>query len=319
VYDKNKTMSIVLSFVATIVTSYFCFFSMRVDALSSSSLQLSDPRPGQTGVTYSFQSSGFTAATTIRCIELLLNTEADGSGSAVGTTTSFSLTSSSVITAGSWTTDVSVNGRLRLTNAGGEIPAASGNFVFGGITNAGAEDTYYGVFTTYTDNTCSAPSGGLDSVSVAFVIVDGSLVSLTIDPTLTFTVAAVLTGQSVNGATTTADSSASGINFLNDVTDTTNGVSAHDLIVGTNATGGYSVFIRHTGDLSNGSDVIDAHAGTNAAPTGFSAVGTESWGYTTNDFTLDATPNRFDSNLWAGFTTSNGLVAYNGSSTISEP
>jgi hypothetical protein len=315
---KTKTISIVLSFVATIILAMFVSL-MRVDALSSSSLQLSDPRPGQTGVTYTFQSSSFTTGTTIECIDLFLNTEVDGSGSAVGTTTSSSLLSSSLITAGSWSINNAVNGRLRITNATGQTPAASGNIVFGGITNSASEDTYYGVFTTYTDDTCTTPSGGVDSVSVAFVIVNGSLVSLTIDPTLTFTVQAVAVSQAVNGATTNTASTATGIDFQNNVTSSTNGISAHDLIVGTNATGGYSVFVRHTGDLSNGSDTIANHTGTNALPTVFSAVGTESWGYTTNDFTLDATADRFDSNLWAGFTTSNGLVAYNGAAPSPSP
>lgn len=287
---------------------------LRVDALSDTSLSLSDPRTSQTSVTYTFDSSGFSTGTTIRCIDLILNTQADGGGSAVGTTTAFTLDSSTVITAGSWTENTSVNGRLRITFAGGQTPAASGDIVFGGITNGSTEGVnYFGIFTTYTDAACTG-GNEVDEATVAFIFTDGELVQLTIDPTLTFTVASVGSGQSVNGATTTVASTATGIDFQNSVTFAAKGVSAHDLQVGTNATGGYSVYVRHTGQLSNGSDNIANHTGTNAAPTAFPAAGTEAWGYTTQDSNLGSgTADRFTNpaNRWAGFTTANEVVADN--------
>jgi hypothetical protein len=113
----------------------------------------------------------------------------------------------------------------------------------------------------------------------------------------------------VNGATTTIATTATSIDFDNNVTATTNGISAHDLEVSTNAAGGYSVYIRQTGNLTNGSDSIANHAGTNASPTAFPAAGNAAWGYTTNDIA------GFISNLWAGFTTSNEVVMENASAT----
>jgi hypothetical protein len=293
--------------------------SVAAASLTSASLELSDPRTGQTGVNYTFSAASMTAATTIECIQLEFNTAADGSGGVPTgmTTTGFGLTSSSAITAGSWTPDGSVNGTLELVNATGQTPAASGNFVFNTITNGSTEaTTYYAIYTSYVNDDCTTP---VDTVTVAYVFSNGELVELVIEPTLTFICATVASGQAVNGATTTHASSATGIDYSNDVTSGTNGVSAHDLQVTTNASNGYVVYLRHTGNLANQTaDTITTHAGTNGSPTSFTAAGTESWGYTTNDSTLvGGTADRFTNpaNAWAGFTTSNEEVASNTTGT----
>ncbi len=306
----NKLFALPLV-IATLFLAAILASVAPVHALSSSSLLLGDPRTGET-TTYTFSSSNFTTATSIQCINIELNTQADGAGSAVPgiDTTSSTLDSSTVITAGSWTVDNGTNSRLRITNAGGENPSANGDIVFGAVDNGTTEGaTYFAILTTYTDTGCSTPASGVDTTVVAFTYTDGELVQLTIDPTLTFSVNTVGSGVDVNGVNTTVASSASGINFGNSVTQSVNGVSAHELEVGTNATGGYSVFIRHTGNLSNGSDTIANHTGTNAVPTSFPAAGTEAWGYTTEDGDLT----QFGSDEWAGFTTSNEVVMENGS------
>ncbi|HEX9679331.1 MAG TPA: hypothetical protein VGA08_01810 [Candidatus Saccharimonadales bacterium] len=284
-------------------------------SLTSASLSLSDPRTTQTA-TYTFTASGFSASA--QCIVLSLNTQADGGGSApsgIDTTGATLDSSGTMITEANWTDDFTTNGVLELTYATGETPANGGTLVFTGVDNGDTESTtYYGVFNTYSDTGCST---GLDSVAVAFVYRDGELVTLTIDPTLTFTCNSVGTGVSVNnGPNTTVVSGASGIDFGNSVTSSANGVSAHRLDVTTNASGGYVVYTRHTGNLANvASDTITNHTGTNAAPTAFPAAGTESWGYTTEDSTLTGgTGDRFTStggNKWAGFTTSNQPVMDN--------
>jgi hypothetical protein len=70
--------------------------------------------------------------------------------------------------------------------------------------------------------------------------------------------------------------------------------------------------------LAAGANTIADHTGTNAAPTVFTSVGTESFGYTTNDATLGTgTAGRFSSNKWAAFTSSPLEVAYN-SAPVSE-
>ncbi len=290
---------------------------LQANALSNTSLLLSNPQPS-TSSNYTFTSSSFSTGTTIRCIDLRLNTLADGTGSAVGTSTSSTLTSSSVITTGSWTYDNSTNGRLRLTNATGETPAASGNIVFGGITNGSTADTtYYGIFTSYSDVSCTG-GNEVDQATVAYLFTNGKQVQLTVDPTLTFTCAGVASGQSVNGATTTVTSTASGIDYLNDVTFAANGISAHDLQVSTNATNGYTVYVRESGQLTNGSDTIADWTGTNAAPTTISGAGSELWAYTTEDSTLSGgTADRFTNGgpFWAGFSTTNAPVVDNSGAT----
>lgn len=314
--NNTKRLIAVPLLISALMIIAIVIAAVPVKALNSSSLLLGDPRPGQTA-TYTFTASNFTTATSIQCIDIELNTQADGAGSAVPgiTTTSSTLDSSTLITAGNWTVNNAVNSRLRITNGSGENPNASGNIVFGSVVNGSTEGvTYYAIFTTYTDTSCSAPSGGVDATIVAFTYVDGEFVQLTIDPTLTFSLNNVLSGQAVNGATTTIASTASGINFGNAVTQATNGVSAHDIEVGTNATGGYSVYIRHSADLTNGSDVIAAHSGSNATPSSFPAAGTEAWGYTTEDSNLgNGTADRFTNpgDEWAGFTTTNEVVVDN--------
>lgn len=294
--------------------------SVSAASLNTASLQLGDPRTSQTS-TYVFDASGFTTGTPVYCMALNLNTQADGAGSAPTTsTTSSTLDSSTLITAGNWTVNNSTDGTLKITNAAGEAPAANGNIVWGSVTNgATADTTYYGLFTTYSDVNCTG-GNEVDTVTVAFIYTDGTLVSLTIDPTLTFTVGAVATSQSVNGATTTVGSSGSSIDFGNSVTTVANGVSAHDLGVTTNASGGYYVYLRHTALLTNANgDTISTGSASawggsvpnNSSPVGFPGAGNEAWGYTTEDTDLG----QFQTNKWTVFTTGNELVMRNTAAT----
>ena len=279
-----------------------------VAALNTSSLTLSDSRPGQGSVSYTFQSSGFDNGTSINCISLDFSVNADGSGGVPAglITTSAALSgTSSLITPGSWTPSFAANGALDLTNGGGEAPAASGNLIYTGITNPNTDDTFFATISTYTNVDCSTGPTA-DTTVVAFATKDGTPVSLTVDPTLTFTCTGVAAAETVNGETTTHTSTGSSIDYLNDVTSAQEGVSAHDLAVTTNASGGWTVYIQHTGQLTNGnSDTIDNHSGTNLSPSAM-ANGTEGWGYTTEDTTLSAVgdgANRFGANEFAGFTT----------------
>ncbi len=316
-----KTKAINLSFILAAATLLIAVIlpAVRVEALSSSSLLLSDPRPSQTS-NYTFSTSGLTTATTINCMQLDIGTSSDGSGDAGLDLSGISLVSQTIPSSGTWA-DASVDGttdQLRATSAGGATPNATGNVVWGGIVNgATAGTTYYGVFETFSNTDCST-GGPVDSATVAFIYKDGELVQLTVDPTLTFTCAGVASGQPINGATTNTTSVGSGIDFGN-ITSATKGVSAHDLQVSTNATGGYTLYTRHTGALSNGTDNIDwSGGGSNASPTSFPAAGTEAWGYTTDDNALlTGTADRFTSpaNQWAKFETSNEIVGDSASAT----
>lgn len=309
VFKNNIVVAIIATFF---VIAMLMPLAATAATVTNGSLLLSDPRPSQTS-TYTFSGQGFSTGTTIRCAELVFNTQADGGGSVpTGMTTTSTFNSTTLLTFGSWTVANPASGTVRITNATGQAPAASGNIVWGGIVNSSVEGTYYGIFTTYSDVGCTT---AVDNTVVAYVVVDGELVQLTIDPTLTFAVNTVGSGLAVNGVNTTVASTAGSINFGNSVTAAANGISAHDLAVGTNAPNGYTVYIRHIGDLTNGaSDTITTHTGTNASPTVFPAAGTEAWGYTTEDSSLGiVSPDRFTNGgpFWAGFTTSNAPVMDN--------
>lgn len=285
--------------------------SVSAASITSASLELGDSRTSETS-TYTVGGSSFTA-TDIYCVEVVLNNQADGLGSIPSniTTTSSTLDSSTLITAGSWTVANGSNGTLSITNAAGETPSAAGNIVWGAVTNGDTDQTYYALIDTYSDIGCST---GVDSTVIAFAYKDGTLVSLTLEPTLLFVCNSVAAAQLVNSATvdTTILSGATGIDFGTAVTTSANGISAHDLDVTTNASGGYNVYIRHTGQLINAAtDVIANHAGTHAAPSAFPAAGTEAWGYTTEDADIA----QFDADEWAGFTTGNELVMTNAAAT----
>ncbi len=296
--------------IATLMMIFGNIALVSAADITSGSVELSDPRTTATS-SYTVSGASF-SGTLIRCVAVQLDSQADGGGGIpLGINTTSTLDSSTLITAGNWNVDNSTNGTLRITSVAGETPSASGNIVWAGVTNGSVDQTYYGLVTTYTDASCTG-GNEVDSTVLGFAYKDGTLVSLTLEPTLLFTVSAVTQPDTVNLATLTVDSTATGIDHGTAVTTAANGISAHDLGVTTNASGGYNVYIRDTGPLTNeSSNTIALHAGTNAAPVVFTAAGTEGWGYTTEDADLV----QFVGNLWAGFTTSNELVMTNAAAT----
>ncbi len=289
-------------------------------ALTSASLTLDDPRSSETTVNYDFAASNFTGATTIRCLELEFDTQADGAG---GKPAGMDLTGAALGTNGiqaALTTQAidDANGILQYTDAAGGTPSDS-NIDVDGVTNPSTEDEFFLLATTYTDASCTG-GNEVDSTIIAWHTIDGEAVQLVIEPNLQFVCNAVIAAQSVNGATTSHPSTATAIDYNNpvDVTTSANGISAHDIDVTTNASGGYVVYIRHTGDFQNAAtDVIDAWTGTNAVPTVFPGVGTEAWGYTTEDSSLTGgAVDRFTSTpSWAGFTATNEPLVDNPAAT----
>jgi len=307
----KRTLKIV-AFVAISMMILGNVVSVTAAPLTGASVELGDPRTSTTS-TYTVDAAGFTTGTPIACVQVALDDQADGAGSVPTgiTTTGSTFDSSSLLTAGNWSVGNGTNGVLEIThNSATEAPSANGNIVWGGVTNGSVDGTtYYGLMTTFTDSGCTG-GNEVDTVVMAFIYKDGALVSLTIEPTLTFAVNAVASGLTINGATTTLLSSATAVDHGTSVTSAANGVSAHDLVVTTNAAGGYTVYLRDTGPLTNAAtDTITAHTGTNGTPTGFPAAGNEAWGYTTDDLV------RFNGGLWAGFSTSNEEVMLNASAT----
>ena len=143
-------------------------------------------------------------------------------------------------------------------------------------------------------------------------------VTATVAQSEELTVGAVGSSQSVNGETTTV-ATTDGANLpLGTISVSSNTVAAHDLTMTTNASSGYTVYVKYDHELrrtsSTTQDIDDLATHTNATPGSFSGAGTEAFGYTTEDFTLGTgTPNRFSSDKWAAFTTGDLEVAYHDS------
>jgi len=295
--------------------------SGRAATLTIASLGLGDSRPSTANVSYVFTASNVSLST-IRCIREVYADTANGSTAPAGMSTAsstFDTTNSNYVpTPGAWSLTHPANGTLQLTNATGEIPgsAAARKLVFAAVTNGSTPDTRYFLrVNTYSDAACTTP---VDNAAVTFIYTNGATLSLTVDQTLSFTVNAVASGQSCNGATSTQPSTATTIPF-GTVSAAANSVVCQDLQIATNATNGYTVYARYTSKPTNVlNQTIADHTGTNAAPTSFPAAGTEAYGYTTNDSALGTgTANRFSSNLWAAMTTSNNEVAFDATGVTS--
>ena len=203
------------------------------------------------------------------------------------------------------------SGVLSITYATGEIPTSSSDrtVVISGVTNGSiAETSYFILFSTYNNTDCT--SNPVDSGVVAFIYENGQIVTVTIDPSLTFTISPVSTSTTIETGATTTVTTTDGTVPLGTLSTSANSIAAHDLDISTNAAGGYSVTVHYTADLTSGSNTIDDWTGTNAAPTTFSAAGTEAFGYTTTDYTLNTTVDRFSTNKWAAFDTTPAIIMY---------
>lgn len=308
---RNNPFRLLLTGFMALVLGLSSASTVFAASLSSASLTLSDPRTGVAS-DYTAAASGFTTATTINCIQLDIGTAVDGSGDAGLTVTGATLGANTIPSGGAWTVSV-VDGatdQLRATSAGGATPNATGSITWQNVTNGATENvTYFGLLETYANVDCST-GGPIDTVALTFVYKNGELVTLTIDPSLTFACAPVATGQEVypvGGASllTTAASTPTGIDHASTVNPTTNGVSAHDLTTTTNASGGFNVYIRHTQLLTNGSSDTIATGGL--ASSAFPAPGTEAWAWTSDDGDLSL--NGSGTGLWNSFTTTNAVIA----------
>ena len=325
----KKIAQIAITIMLVFAFPLYVFVS-KIDAatLTSASVSLSDSRPSQATVTYTFNFSGVTASN-VKCVKIQFSDAATAGSKPTGMTLGGALdVSSSTYLAGltGWTgiTVTDASGLFTITDVTGGVPG-SGNIVMTAhITNGSvASTTYYARFNSYDNVDCA--STPRDDITLAFIYTDGVTVSATVDPTLTFSLGNVGSSQTVNSATTNvATSSATAVTF-GSVTASTNKIAAHDLVVSTNAITGYTVYVKYTAALTSGGNTITDHTGTNAAPTAFPSPGTEAFGYTTEDGTLGTgTAGRFTAtggNKWAAYTTAfttSNEVAYSATAVASE-
>jgi len=274
----------------------------RAATLTSASVSLTDSRPSQAGVQYTFSFSGVTSAN-VKCVQIQFSDAVIGGSKPTGMTLG-AITVSGTYGASAWTPAITdATGLAKFTDVTG-VTATNGTVILSAaITNGSTKEVaYFARFNSYGNTDCATTPR--DDAVVAFIYTDGVTVTATVDPSLTFTVTGIGSGVSVNGATTNVVSTATTVPF-GVVTTGSNKIGGNILTLGTNAGGGATVFTRNTQVMTApGPFTIAAHAGTNGSPTTFpTANTTEAFGYTTDD-TLSVTGDgatRFQSNKWAGF------------------
>lgn len=303
-FGKIIGLFLVFSLISTVLVTV-----VNAGNFTNASLSISDSRPSQGSVNYNF---GFTTTTTtsIKQLDIQICTTGTGtctapSGFSSGTPT---LASDNLAGTGRTTTAPTSNAfRVVVTTPASQATqAVTVNFT--GVTNPDSANTFFARITTYSDTGTTVIDG---TTPIGFATTSGLSASVTVDPSLTFAVNGLASGQTVNGLATNVTTTSTTIPF-GTVTTSTNGIAGNSLVVTTNAGSGYTVYIKYTGQLTSGANTIADHTGTNAAPTVFTSPGTASFGYTTESTTLSGSGNRFNvgaTNRYAGHTVSNLEVA----------
>ena len=326
---KVLVFSLVFAFVSLTVLPVY-LFKAKAGSLTARKLTISDSRSAGTGVTYDF---AFTTSvtTSIKQIDIQICDAASGTcnaptGFASGTPT---LGSDNIAGTGRTTTAPTANAfRVVVTTPASQATQAV-TMSFTGVTNPStANTTSYARITTYSD-TGSTVIDGTDAVAFAVLSSTSIAVTATVDPTLTFAIAAVSSGGSVNSATTNITTTATTIPFSTLSSGSTK-IGAHDITITTNATSGYTTTVKGSTSpvLVSGSNNIDEFSGSNATPATWSSpagiansIDTGYFGYTTNDPTLGTgTAARFTTGApkWAGSSTTASEVAYSAAGVSAE-
>lgn len=302
----KKLLILILTIVFSVSSLTILISNAKAADFTSASLQISDSRPSQTSVNYAF---GFTTSvtTSIKQLDIQICTAATGTctaptGFSSGTPT---IGSDNIAGTGRTVSAPTANAfRVVVTTpATQSTQAVTINFT--GVTNPNSAAVFYARITTYSDTGTTIIDG---TTPIAFATTSGITASVTVDPSLTFTVNGVNSSQTVNGGTTTVTTTSTTIPF-GSVSTSANGIAAHNLVVSTNAASGYTVYIRYTGQLTDGTNNIANHTGSNGTPSTFSAAGTSAFGYTTESTTLSGSASRFSGSNYAAFTTTNAEVA----------
>lgn len=337
-YSRINRKFLTLLFLSIIITLvvplYYVSTSKAQAVFSNQRVVISDSRASATPVQYDFWMTA-SATTSIKQIDIKICTQGGAFADTCTAPTGLSLSSAVRSTdniAGSGRTDSSpAANQFRTVITTPSTQSTAGLFYkLTTITNPSTTNTTFYVRTiTYSDTGTTT----IDTGQVAYAILTSTslAVSATVNPTLTFSLAAATSG-SVNGQaiTITSGTSASTIP-LGTLASGASAVAAHDATVTTNASNGYTVTASAsaTPPLTSGANDIDAFSGTNASPTTWSSpagssanTNTGYFGYTTEDASLGTgTPDRFTSsggNKWAGTTTTGLEVIYSATGVSSQ-
>lgn len=224
---------------------------------------------------------GGVTTTSVQCLRLTIDTTgAFGSG---GLPTGFAVTGNpggTIVSApGTWTGPTVSTNTVTWTNTGATFATGSRTLTFA-AANPTAAGSYFLKVQTFTNAGCT--TGG-DVGTGGVVITDNTVVSVVVDPTLTFSVvgrATVCNGQDNGNFQTGSSGTAVSLGRIN---ATSTGGGAQDLTLTTNASGGFTVYTRGT----QATGVADMRSGTNViadvASAGNPTAGTAAFGYTASD------------------------------------
>lgn len=317
--SKHFRKSLLSLFLIAVLTFTLAFSPLvtRVLAvtgtLTSAKVTISDSHAGQASVGHTFD---FTTATTGTIATVVFQYCNAASGACVTPTGLVTTGGSqgSLTGLGASTSDFTTNGTITLTVTS---PASVSNGTsitvpFTGITNPTTADTTFFVRIT---TQASGPTA-IDTNTTAFAILTSTSIAVTasIDPTLTFTVAGVDSGGTVNSSSLTITTTASTIPF-GTLTAATPAIGAQDVTVVTNALNGYIVSAKAAADppLTDVNNNIDKFSASYSSPATWSSPGgttasvnTGFFGYTTEDTNVSG----FSGNKWAAVdTTARTLVS----------
>lgn len=273
---------------------YWNVTSVSAALITTTSVLPSDSLPSATGVTYATTFT-FPSTSSIECIQAKFATSSSFGTPATGMTsgTSFTLTGGG-LTQGNWTNYGTTNGTLEIYAASGQTPTAtSATINWAGVTNTSITNPtpIYAQITTFSSQSSSGASctGQVDQSNVmALLFTSGVVTTVSVDPTLTFSVANY--GSAVNGSgdsglqTTTSTSIPFGT-----VDGGASSSASQTLTVSTNAAHGYNLYINKTQTLtdSNG-DTYRDQGTTLASPGAFDGSTSQSSFAVTDDSTNDS-------------------------------
>lgn len=268
--------------------------------ITTTSIQPSTSVPSATGVTYTTKFT-FPSTTPLECIQIKFATTT-GMGTPATTMTSgsgFTL-SGGGLTQGNWTNYGSANGTLEIYAASAQTPTATATTVtWTGVTNTSITNptNIYAQITTFTTESSSGAtcSTQVDQSNInALLFTSGVTTTVSVDPSLTFSVAN--DGAAVNGSgdtgfvTTTATTIPFGT-----VDGGTTGVASQTLTVSTNAVHGYNLYINKTGTLTDAnSDTYRDQGNLLSSPASFDGSTSQSSFAVTDD----SANNSLGSNKW---------------------
>lgn len=262
------------------------------------SVSPSDPTISATGVTYTWTWSGYQTTTAVKCVKVEFDTAADGSGSipAGMAVSGSSALAGTFLPSGTWTVDATsaASGVLVYNYSTGVTPTGSAKTItISNVTNPSSAASNFMLVSTYdtAGGGSSGACGGstLDSaVAAAFATTNNTVVSVTVDPSFSFSVANK--ASACNGESNYVDNSGGGATSLplGHLSSSQNASTGQTLTVSGNAGSGFAVYVRGTNAANNMRSAGSGYqwqdvAGTYASPAALGAG--ERFGFTYKDNT----------------------------------